>query len=179
MIDVQVFAKRVCLPPRGPDGKPEAAIPSASYRARDPKGTVVAVESWQRRAAPWRCAGRWCRACLPPEAERVGLPHFKVAPSGFRRYRLFCRPNSPTMVLTAPPPAWSASAVTISSRELHDFVNRVEDGGGTLAVLPDVLAGHRLAGIAADHDILETRLTKLGANPLLVGTFRKRRRSAA
>ena len=64
-------------------------------------------------------------------------------------------------------------------RELHDFVNRVEDGGGTLAVLPDVLAGHRLAGIAADHDVVEAGLAKLGANPLLVGAFRKRRRSAA
>jgi len=120
------------------------------------------------------------RAPFPPEAERVGLPHFKVAPSGFVDTGYACRPNSPTMVLTAPPQGLvSIGGYRFIVRDLHDFVDRVEDGGGTLAVLPDVLAGHRLAGIAADHDMLEAGLAKLGANPLLVGAFRKRRRSAA
>ena len=52
-------------------------------------------------------------------------------------------------------------------------------GAATLAVLPDVLAGHRLAGIAADHDAAERVLASCGANALLTGAFRKHGRQAA
>ena len=84
------------------------------------------------------------------------------------------------MVLTAPPTGLvGIGGYRFVVRDLQDIVHRAEDGGGTLAILPDALAGHRLAGIAADHDTLEAALAKAGANPLLVGAFRKRRRSAA
>jgi hypothetical protein len=84
------------------------------------------------------------------------------------------------MVLTAPPPSIvSIGGYRFALRELHDLVSQVENGSGTLAVLPDVHAGHRLAGIAADHDTVEATLARLGANPLLVGAFNKRRRPAA
>ena len=62
---------------------------------------------------------------------------------------------------------------------MQDFVSQVESGSGTLAVLPDALAGHRLAGSAADHDTFEDKLARLGANPLLISAFHKRRRPAA
>jgi hypothetical protein len=182
MIDVQVFGEAgLFAARRGPDGKPEVIPFGVVSAPRDPKGTVVAVEIMATPSRTVALRGPMVpRVPFPPEAERVGLPHFRVAPSGFVDTGYSCRPNSPTMVLTAPPPGVvGIGGYRFIVRELHDFVNRVEDGGGTLAVLPDALAGHRLAGIAADHDVLEAGLAKLGANPLLVGAFRKRRRSAA
>jgi hypothetical protein len=52
------------------------------------------------------------------------------------------------MVLTVPPPSIvSIGGYRFALRELHDLVSQVEHGSGALAVLPDVHAGHRLAGI--------------------------------
>ncbi len=85
------------------------------------------------------------------------------------------------MVVTGPPaghrqcrrlPVRASATCRTSSAAL-------EHGGGTLAVLPDALAGHRLAGSAADRDAVRDALAKLGANPLLAGAFRDRRRTAA
>ena len=50
------------------------------------------------------------------------------------------------------------------------------DGGAALAALPDALAGHRLAGIAADAGDGAAALATLGVNPLVVEAFRERRR---
>jgi len=182
MIDVPVFGEAgLFAARRDADGKPQVIPFGVVSAPREPKGTVVALEIMATASRTLALRGPMVpRAPFPPEAERVGLPHFKVAPSGFVDTGYACRPNSPTMVLTAPPQGLvSIGGYRFIVRDLHDFVDRVEDGGGTLAVLPDVLAGHRLAGIAADHDMLEAGLAKLGANPLLVGAFRKRRRSAA
>jgi hypothetical protein len=58
-------------------------------------------------------------------------------------------------------------------RALQDLVEGV--GEGTLAALPDMLTGHRLAGTAADRDAICDALSALGANPLLIAAFRARR----
>jgi hypothetical protein len=46
-------------------------------------------------------------------------------------------------------------------------------------MLPDALAGHRLAGSAADRERVQDALARLGVNPLLISAFRDSRRSAA
>jgi hypothetical protein len=51
--------------------------------------------------------------------------------------------------------------------------------GGTLAALPDMLAGHRLAGAGADRNAICDALLAQGANPLLVAAFRARRKDRA
>jgi hypothetical protein len=56
---------------------------------------------------------------------------------------------------------------------LQDLVAGIEDG--TLAALPDTLAGHRLAGTAADRNAICDALLAQGANPLVVAAFRPRR----
>ena len=53
------------------------------------------------------------------------------------------------------------------------------DGDSTLATLPDALAGHRLAGSAADRQRVQEALAKLGVNPLIVDAFREPRRKVA
>jgi hypothetical protein len=48
-----------------------------------------------------------------------------------------------------------------------------------IAALPDALSGHRLAGSATDRAVLRQALRESGANPLIVGAFSDRRRTAA
>ena len=79
------------------------------------------------------------------------------------------------MIVNGPPPGIvSFGGYRFVMRELRDLVARPENGAGSLAVLPDALAGHRLAGTAADCALVQQSLTKLGANPLLVHAFRDR-----
>jgi hypothetical protein len=120
------------------------------------------------------------RVPFPAGAERSGSPYLRVAADGFVDTGYACRRDSQTMVLTGPPPGVvSIGGYRFVQREMQDFVSQVESGSGTLAVLPDALAGHRLAGSAADHDTFEDKLARLGANPLLISAFHKRRRPAA
>ena len=57
---------------------------------------------------------------------------------------------------------------------MQELVGGIEDGS-TLAALPDMLAGHRLAGSGSDRDAICDALLAHGANPLLVAAFRARR----
>jgi hypothetical protein len=182
MIDVLVFGEiGLVAACRGPGGMP-AEIPFGVIRApRNPEGNVVAVEIEQTPSRTVALRGPMVpRMAYPAGAARSGVPHLKIDTTGFVDTGYACRRESKTMALTAPP----AGVVSIGGyrfvvRELHDLVSQVETGSGALAVLPDVHAGHRLAGIAADHDTVEGTLARLGANPLLVGAFNKHRRPAA
>jgi hypothetical protein len=57
-------------------------------------------------------------------------------------------------------------------QDLRDLVDSV--GEGSVAVLPDALAGQRLAGTAADREAMRASFSWLGANPPLVDAFRRR-----
>jgi hypothetical protein len=182
MIDVQVFGETGLIAAcRGPDGVP-AAIPFGVIPApRAPKGTIVAAEIAPTPNRTVAIRGPMVpRVPFPPGAERSGSPYLRVATDGFVDTGYACRRDSQTMVLTGPPPGVvSIGGYRFVQREMQDFVSQVESGSGTLAVLPDALAGHRLAGSAADHDTFEDKLARLGANPLLISAFHKRRRPAA
>ena len=54
--------------------------------------------------------------------------------------------------------------------ELTNIINGL-DRSGTLAVRPDALAGHRLAGTATNPEAIRMALRGIGANPLLVEAF--------
>jgi len=182
MIDVQVFGEAGFVAAcRGADGIP-AAIPLGTVHApHDPPGTLVVAELTASASRTLALRGPMVpRVPFPPDAERSGMPHFKVAADGFVDTGYGCRPGGPNLMVTGPPPGLvGIGGYRFVERELRDLVGRVGKGDGTLAVLPDAFAGHRLAGIAADHDTVEAALAEHGANPLLVGAFRKRRRPAA
>ena len=55
--------------------------------------------------------------------------------------------------------------------ELQDTVGKV-DPGGVLAVLPDLLAGEKLAGFAVDAAAVRHELARRGVSPLVVEAFR-------
>ena len=74
------------------------------------------------------------------------------------------------------PPAGivSVGGYRFALRAAQDLIAGIEDGS-TLAALPDMLAGHRLAGAGADRDAICDALLAHGANPLLVAAFRARK----
>ena len=118
---------------------------------------------------------------FPPGAERLNIPHLKADPHGFVDTRYACRHDrgSDTFVVTAPPPG----LVTVGGYRfvLHDIeqVVRRASEGAALTALPDAVAGHRLAGIAAEAEDVRNALTEIGVNPLLTDAFRDRRPKAA
>ena len=59
-------------------------------------------------------------------------------------------------------------------RELQSLVTPLDESG-SVAALPDVLAGHRLAGIAGDRAAIRAKLAEQGANPLVSAAFRELR----
>lgn len=118
------------------------------------------------------------RMAFPPGAERGHAPRLKIT-DGIVDTGYSCRLDRDTKVLTVDgPPAGivSVGGYRFALRAMQELVAGIEDGS-TLAALPDVLAGHRLAGSAADREAICRALSASGANPLLVAAFRARRRA--
>jgi hypothetical protein len=181
MVDVQAFGEIGFIAGcRGEDGLP-AAIPVGVSHAPRGGGTVVAIEVAATAHGTVALRGPMVpRVPFPPGVERSDQPYLEIAPSGFVDTGYACRPNYETLVLRAPPKGViTVGGYRLATAEIEALVGRAEDGAATLATLPDVLAGHRLAGIAADHDTVEQALMNFGANALLVGAFRKHGRPAA
>jgi len=182
MIDVPVFGEAGLIAAgREPDGNP-APIPFGAVHApRGGDGALAVAEIAATPHGTLALRGPMVpRLPFPPGAQHGSLPYFKVAPSGFVDTGYGCRRDGTTLVLTRPPAGIvSVGGYRFAARELHDFVGDVTQGGGTVAELPDALAGHRLAGMAADHHAAEQALSERGANPLIVDAFRRRRRPAA
>ena len=180
-MDVPVFGEiGLIAARRGADGKP-APIPDG--RVVLPRGAAQGMHVLSVARTPGgtlALSGPMVpHAPFPPGAERSGGPRLKIT-DGSDRHRLSLprsiatRRCSPS---TARRPASSASAATASRlRAAQDLVAGIEDGS-TLAALPDLLAGHRLAGAGADRDAICDALLAHGANPLLVAAFRARKSS--
>lgn len=95
--------------------------------------------------------------------------------------RYSCRIDRTTQLFTvdAPPPGLvNVGGYRFALGALQELIGGIEDGG-TLAALPDLLAGHRLAGTGADRNAICDALLAQGANPLLVAAFRARRKDRA
>ncbi|MCC6779097.1 MAG: acyl--CoA ligase [Hyphomicrobiales bacterium] len=181
MVDVQVFGEiGFVAARRGEDGLPPA-IPFGVVHAPRNGGTVVAIEISATTHATVALRGPMVpRVAFPPGAERSHLAYLEIPPNGFVDTGYACRPDCETMVLRAPPKGIvTVGGYRLATAEIEALVGRAEDGAATLAMLPDVLAGHRLAGIAADHDTVERALESFGANALLVDAFRAHGRQAA
>jgi hypothetical protein len=111
------------------------------------------------------------RAPFPAGAERTSLPHFRVGRDSFVDTGYACQAGSGPMVVTAPPPGIvSVGGYRFVAHDLQAIVAQV-DRDGTLAALPDALAGHRLAGSVKDDRQVRQALEERGVNPLLAGAF--------
>lgn len=181
LTDVQVFGEiGLVAAARAPDGQPAAipfgavSVPGAS------KGALPVIEIAATPADTVALRGAMVpRAPFPPGVERSHHPYLRIASSGLVDTGYACRPNSDTVVVTgAPPGIVSVGSARFAADELQELVGGLE-GGGTLAILPDALCGHRLAGSAADRMMVHAALERIGASPLLVGAFRERPRARA
>ena len=180
LVDIPVFGEiGLMAARRGADGKP-SAIPSG--RLVLPRGAARGIHVLNVARAP---AGTLAlsgpmvpHATFPPGAERASTPKLKIVDGGIDT-GYACRVDRETKMLTIDgPPAGivSVGGYRFALRATQDLVAGIEDGS-TLAALPDMLAGHRLAGAGADRDAICDALLAHGANPLLVAAFRARKSS--
>jgi hypothetical protein len=180
LVDVPVFGEiGLVATRRGADGRPcgiasgRLVLPRGAPQglhvldiARTPQGTLALAGPMVPHGA------------FPPGTERNGAPKLKMADGGIDT-GYACRLDRDTKLLTidAPPAGViSVGGYRFALRAAQDLVAGIEDGS-TLAALPDMLAGHRLAGAGADRDAICDALLAHGANPLLVAAFRARKSS--
>jgi hypothetical protein len=86
-------------------------------------------------------------------------------------YACAMTPNEQTLVVTASP----AGLVNVGGYRfaLQDLQSRIGqiDSDGVLAALPHALTGHRLAGHAANSEVVRAKLEESGLNPLISCAF--------
>ncbi len=100
-----------------------------------------------------------------------------LAPDGLVDTGYTCRidPESGAITVNAGPPGLvTIGGYRFALRDLQDLIGRI-DAQGILAALPDRLAGHKLAGLAADQAAIREALASLGINPLVGAAFRNSR----
>jgi hypothetical protein len=183
LIDMLAFGEIALLGScRGAAGRPE---PLPAYEMRVPRGgSGGALIAEMARTPTGTLALRGpmvpCQA-FPPGTERLHAPRLQADPGGFVDTGYSCRIDraNGTLAVTAPPPGVVAiGGYHFLQSELTRLVKRA-NGGAYVTALPDTLTGHRLAGIAGAPGDVHSRLTELGANPLLAAAFNQRRKSKA
>jgi hypothetical protein len=177
LIDIPVFGEIGLMAQRRDASGAPAAFPSGRIVA--PQGAAQGAHVLTVARTPGgtvALSGPMIPSPFPPGAERGGMPTLKVT-DGTIDTGYACRVDRDTKLMTIDgPPAGvvSVGGYRFALRAAQDLVAGIEDGS-TLAALPDVLAGHRLAGSGANRDAICDALLAHGANPLLVAAFRARR----
>jgi hypothetical protein len=118
---------------------------------------------------------------FPPGAEHAPTACLRLDASGFVDTGYACRQDrhAGTLTVTAPPPGLvSLGGYRFALQDLTDVVHRI-DRDANVAVLPDALAGQRLAGQTANFKKMCAALETEGANALLVAAFRERSEARA
>jgi hypothetical protein len=175
LIDVQLFGEiGLIAARRRPEGRP-ARIPLGPLAAsQGADGALAVAEVAATRNGTLALRGPMVPAsAFPPGAERTSLPRFTAAADGFvdTGYAIEAGRDAEAMMVSGPPPGlMSFGGYRFALSELTNIINGL-DPTGTLAVRPDAIAGHRLAGTAANHEAIRMALRGIGANPLLVEAF--------
>jgi hypothetical protein len=166
---------------RGASGEPKPPPAGAIFAPQGAAGGALLAEMTRSATGTVALRGPMVpQHAFPPGAERGDTPHLKADAGGFVDTRYACRVDagSGTFTVTGPPPGMVAvGGYRFALGELAKWVRRT-DGDACVTALPDALAGHRLAGIAATEDV-RAALATLGVNPLLVDAFDSRSKPAA
>ena len=173
LIDVPVFGEIGLVAMRRDASGKSSAIASGRHLAQDVHVLTVA----RTAAGTVALSGPMVpKAPFPPGAERGHAPKLKITDGVIDTgYSCGIDRAANTLTINGPPAGIiSVGGYRFALRALEELITGIEDGS-TLAALPDVLAGHRLAGSAADRDAICDALLAYGANPLLVAAFRARR----
>lgn len=171
VVDVPVFGEVALLAlPRESDGAP-AELPAATSAA-------AGLELMHTTSGTLCVRGAMVPAHpCPPGSPRGAQFNLTVGPDGFADTYFPCHIDRATgrLVLDGPPAGVvSMGGYRFAVRDLQDAVAPV-DPDGSIAPLPDALAGHRLAGIGGNRGAICDKLADQGANPLVVGAFREKR----
>jgi hypothetical protein len=177
LIDVPVFGEIGLLAlRRGAEGMP-GALPATTAPAPRTASTG-AIELIRSAAGTLAVRGAMVPGHpFPPGAERADPLRLKISDDGFVDTLFPCHVEheSQKLVIDGPPAGLvSVGGYRFALRGLHDLVASTEEAG-SVAALPDSLAGHRLAGVSEDRDAIRDKLADQGANPLVVGAFRDKR----
>jgi hypothetical protein len=172
VVDIPVFGEVGLLALARENGGAPAELPAPASAA--PAGLELT-----RGASGTLCArGPMVPAHpCPPGSPRGPQFNLAIRPDGVVDTHFPCHIDGETgrLVLDGPPNGIvSVGGYRFAVRDLQDAVAPL-DPDGSVAPLPDALAGHRLAGIAGDRGAMCAKLAEQGANPLLVGAFRDKR----
>jgi hypothetical protein len=176
VVDVPVFGEigLVALR-RGADGM-AAGLPAMQT---PPSGAPTAAIELMRGASgtlAMRGAMVPAHPC-PPGSPRGEQFNLKIGADGFVDTLFPCHLERETgrLVVDGPPAGIvSVGGYRFALRDLQGLVAPL-DPDGSVAALPDVLAGHRLAGVGGDRGAIRDKLADQGTNPLVVGAFRDKR----
>ena len=179
LIDIQVFGETGLIPAaRAADGRPAAIRVGPIRVPRSAREPTVIGEAAATTGGTLALRGPMVPGyAFPRWAERGAQPYFNIAPNGFADTGYPCRiDDDATIAVTAPPPGLvGVGGYRFVVRPLQAQVRRLASSAA-LTVLPDALAGQRLAGTGRDRAAVRESLTRLGANALVVGAFREPRR---
>jgi acyl-CoA synthetase (AMP-forming)/AMP-acid ligase II len=188
LIDVQLFGEiGLVAARRGQDGRPVPIPLGAVLAPRDAEGALIVAEVAATANGTLALRGPMVpRGAFPPGAEKTSLPRLTAAADGFvdTGYAGAVGPAadanaSQAMAVNGPPAGLVIfGGYRFAIGELANMINGL-DSSGTLAVRPDPLAGHRLAGTATNQEAIRMALRGIGANPLLVEAFDARPKTTA
>ncbi len=169
LIDIQVFGETGLIAARRAASGMAAAIAPDRAITRTQGGTLALRGPMVPRHP------------FPPGAEQGDAPYFRADASGLVDTGYPCRIERETgMIELGGPPA---SIVNVGGYrflrdELAGQIGKAEMAA-SIAALPDATLSHRLAGNAIDREAARQHLIARGANPLIAGAFRERRKPRA
>lgn len=178
LVDVPVFGEIGLVAARRTVGSRPARLPASRAAGLEGAPHEAAIELTRGAAGTLAVRGAMVpRHPFPPGIERGDPLRLKIGDDGLVDTGYPCRLDRAAQALTIDgPPAGvvSVGGYRFAQRDLQGLVTPI-DGGGSVAALPDVLAGHRLAGTGGDRGALRAALAEQGANPLVIAAFRDRR----
>jgi hypothetical protein len=176
LVDVCVFGEVGLLARRRGEGAPGPVVLRTST-AGPRVGTPVAIEFTRTAGGTLALQGALVPGHpFPPDIDRQDPLSLKIDEDGFvdTGYPCRCDGTSETLVLTGPPAGMvSVGGYRFSLSAVQKMLATIDEKT-SIAALPDLLAGHRLAGVTEDRTAIREALAARGANPLIAAAFRER-----
>jgi acyl-coenzyme A synthetase/AMP-(fatty) acid ligase len=177
LVDVPIFGEIGLCAVHRESGQP---MPIPGGKIRTPQGgpgAVIVADIARTAAGTLTFGGPMApRHPFPPQAAKAAASYFKSGDDGTLDTGYPCRfdPQAGTFVVTGPPAGLvSVGGYRFSMREVQNVVVQA-DRDADVAALPDIFAGHRLAGSSKDRSAMRHTLAAIGLNPLIVRAFRER-----
>ena len=182
LVDVQVFGEIGLIAARRDVSGWPAALSIGRVAARYGDNTIVTAEIARSASGTLALRGPMVpRDPFPLDAAQNDKVNFKTDASGYADTGYPCRVEreSGAVVLSGPPAGIvNVGGYRFAQRELKGLIGPAGKQA-TLTAFPDPYLSHRLVGSAGDRRAVRKTLIENGANALVAGAFRSRRKSRA